>query len=145
MDMIDQSILDCLKANGRATASEIGRVVSLSVPAVSERIRKLEQSGVIEGYTVRINRHKTGHRLLAFVMVGIGRNEYTEGFKTAVVKFEEVLECHHIAGEYDYLLKTCTEDTQALDSFLSNLKKIRGVSRTNTAIALSSLKEEVNR
>lgn len=121
MDATDQSILDCLKANARATSSEISRKVSLSIPAVAERIRKMEQSGVIE------------------------RSENADPFTAAVVKYPAVLECHHIAGEYDYLLKVLTEDAKTLDLFLSkSLKKIRGVARSNTIIALSTFKEELN-
>lgn len=145
MDEIDQKILRALKENARSSASEIGRKVLLSVPAVSERMRKLEESGVIEQYTVKLNREKTGLKLLAFVFVDIDRAEHIESFRKEIVSYSEVLECHHIAGENDYLLKILVEDTGALESFLSeHLKKMKGVVRSNTVIALSTLKEEVN-
>ncbi|WP_178025245.1 Lrp/AsnC ligand binding domain-containing protein [uncultured Paenibacillus sp.] len=145
MDHTDQRILNALKQNGRITASDIGKQVGLSVPAVSERIRKLEEAGVIEAYTVKINRAKTGLKLLAFIFVGIEHTQHVEPFRKAIVACEPVLECHHIAGEYDYLLKVLVEDTVQLEAFLTGtLKKIPGVQKSNTMISLSSLKENMN-
>jgi Lrp/AsnC family transcriptional regulator, leucine-responsive regulatory protein len=145
MDDMNTSILQALKVNGRATASEISKKVNLSIPAVSERIRKMEQAGVIEKYTVKVNRRKSDRALLAFVLVTLDKPENIERFTSAVVKFDAVLECHHVAGEYDYLLKVCVADAEALDGSLSgSLKKIKGIVRSNTIIALNSLKEEIN-
>ncbi|MDN5352050.1 MAG: Lrp/AsnC family transcriptional regulator, leucine-responsive regulatory protein [Clostridiales bacterium] len=145
MDKIDEAILEVLKENGRASASEISRRVKLSVPAVAERIRKLEQSEVIRQYTVKINRDKIEKRLLAFIFVNIDKTENIELFRKAIIQYKDVLECHHVAGNYDYLLKVALEDTRALELFLSKkLKKIPGVSGSNTVIALGTLKEEIN-
>lgn len=145
MDKIDEAILEVLKENGRASASEISRRVQLSVPAVAERIRKLEQSEVIRQYTVKINRDKIEKRLLAFIFVNIDKTENIELFRKAIIQYKDVLECHHVAGNYDYLLKVALEDTRALELFLSKkLKKIPGVSGSNTVIALGTLKEEIN-
>ncbi|WP_059043149.1 Lrp/AsnC family transcriptional regulator [Paenibacillus rubinfantis] len=145
MDITDQRILESLKQNSRMTASEIGKRVGLSVPAVSERIRKLEEAGIIEAYTVKINRTKTGHKLLAFVFVGIEHTRYIEAFRTKIIACGPVLECHHLAGEYDYLLKVLVEDTAHLEYFLTEtLKKIPGVVKSNTMISLSTLKENIN-
>lgn len=145
MDKIDEAILEVLKENGRASASEISRRVQLSVPAVAERIRKLEQSEVIRQYTVKINRDKIEKRLLAFIFVNIDKTENIELFRKAIIQYKDVLECHHVAGNYDYLLKVALEDTRALELFLSKkLKKFPGVSGSNTVIALGTLKEEIN-
>lgn len=145
MDVIDLSILNELRENGRASATEISKRVNLSIPAVTERIRKLEQTGVIEQYTVRINRRKMEKRLLVFIMVNIDQTEHIDGFRELIVKHSCVMECHHLAGAYDYLLKVATEDTEALEDFLTNvLKKIPGVSSSNTFITLKTLKEEIS-
>jgi Lrp/AsnC family leucine-responsive transcriptional regulator len=145
MDAIDISILNILKYDGRATASDVGRRVSLSVPAAAERIRKLEHSGVIERYAAKISRESLGIGLLAFVLVTVGGTERIEGFIKAAVKLQPVLECHHVAGEYDYLLKVAVPDAKALDAFLTGeLKKIDGVLRSNTIVVLGTLKEEMN-
>lgn len=145
MDSMDDAIIKMLKENGRASASAIAKRVNLSVPAVLDRIRKLSQAGIIEGYTVKLNRANTGRRLLAFVFVRVCGNECIQIFRELVVQFDCVLECHHMAGEYDYLLKVSVADTAELEHFLaSRLKTIKGVAETNTMIALATLKEEIN-
>ncbi len=145
MDTIDLKIIDVLKENGRASASEISKKVNLSIPAVAERIRKMEEADIIEKYTIKVNRDKINFKLLAFVFVNIDKTENIDGFRKDIVKYNSVLECHHVAGEYDYLLKVLVEDTKSLEYFISNtLKNIRGVIKSNTIITLSSLKEEIN-
>lgn len=144
MDAIDTAILHELKENARASASEISKKVNLSIPAVAERIRKLEQSGIIAQYTVRLNRDKLGKSLLAFIFVNIGKVEDIDPFRAAIIQHDCVLECHHIAGTYDYLLKVLVQDTEALEQFLSTIKKMAGVSNSNTNIVLKTLKEQLN-
>lgn len=142
MDNTDLAILEALKRNARASASQIGEAVSLSVPAAAARIRKLEENGVILQYTVRLDRSKTGRGLTAFVFVSV-RSDCIDTFRETTVLIPHVLECHHIAGEYDYLLKVASADTAALESFLRMLKKQDGILRSNTVITLTTLKEEV--
>lgn len=143
MDALDTAILRVLRENGRASAAAIGKQVGLSIPAVLERMKKLTLTGIIEGYTVKISRQKTGRKLLAFVLVRLGGLDGIQPFRAAAAGFDCVLECHHMAGEYDYLLKVAVEDTAALESFLTDgLKKIPGVAATNTMIALATLKED---
>jgi Lrp/AsnC family leucine-responsive transcriptional regulator len=146
MDQIDRQILDMLQENARVSASEISKGVALSLPAVTERIKKLEESGMIEHYSIHINRQTAGFHLLALVYVSIEHNAQIEPFREKIVAFPQVLECHHIAGDYDYLLKLLLRDTAELEDFLSRqLKAIAGVARTNTQVILSTLKEETNR
>ena len=145
MDSINLKILKELKANGRATVSDISKAVNLSMPAVAERIKKLEQNNVIEKHTIKINRSLLGHKLLAFILVNIDKTENIAAFRKEIVSMPNILECHHVAGEYDYLIKVLVEDTQKLELFLTKiLKKIKGVSSSNTIICLSTLKEELN-
>ena len=146
MDIIDAKILEALKKNGRSTASDISKKVNLSIPAVSERIKKLEEANVIEQYTVKINREKVGYKLLAIIFVNIDHVTNIQQFREAIIQFAEVIECHHMAGEYDYMLKVLIEDTAQLEIFLSEkLKSIQGVQTSNTLIVLSTLKEKLNR
>ena len=146
MDIIDAKILEALKKNGRSTASDISKKVNLSIPAVSERIKKLEEANVIEQYTVKINREKVGYKLLAIIFVNIDHATNIQQFREAIIQFAEVIECHHMAGEYDYMLKVLIEDTAQLEIFLSEkLKSIQGVQTSNTLIVLSTLKEKFNR
>lgn len=146
MDNIDLNIIELLKENGRATASDISRRVKLSVPAVSERMRRLEESGIIKEYTVRISREDLGYRLLAIIFVNIGQTGNIQGFRNTIVKYPEVIECHHMAGEYDYMLKVLLKDTSELEEFISRkLKSIKGVDKSNTQVVLSTIKETINR
>lgn len=145
MDSMDGSILKELQQNARASASEISKRVNLSVPAVAERIRKLESAGIIRQYTVRMDREKTGKPLLAFMLVNIDGTENINAFRETVIRHGDVLECHHVAGAHDYLLKIATADMKALEAFISQtLKTIPGVAATNTMISLMTLKEEMN-
>lgn len=146
MDIIDAKILEFMKENGRATVSEISKKVNLSIPAVSERIRKLEESNIIEQYTIKVNREKMGYKLLAIIFVNIDETANIQNFRETIVQFSEVIECHHMAGEYDYMLKVLMNDTGELEDFLSNkMKSIKGVRKSNTLIVLSTLKETANR
>lgn len=145
MDSTDLNIIDELKNNSRAQLSDISKKVNLSIPAVSERMRKLEEADIIEKYTIRVNREKMNYNLLALIFVNIEKTEYIENFRASIIKFNSVLECHHLAGEYDYFLKVIVKDTKDLEYFIANkLKKIKGVEKTNTIIVLSSIKEEIN-
>ncbi len=146
MDDIDQMILNVMKENGRATVSEISKKVRLSVPAVSERIKKLEDGHIIEHYTIKVNREKMGYGLMAMVFVNIEDTVHVKNFREKVIHFKEVLECHHMAGEYDYMLKVLATGTGELEDFLSTkLKGIKGVQKSSTFIVLSTLKETINR
>jgi len=143
MDAKDREIINRLRQNARVTSSEISKHVHLSVPAVTERIRKLEEEGVIRQYTARLNREALGLSLTAFILVSISRTEHTEAFKRAVQNCDAVLECHHIVGEYDYLLKVAVASPKELEALIYNtLHKPEWVAKTNTIIALSTVKEE---
>jgi len=146
MDKTDTKILALLGANARMTASDISREVGLSVPAVGDRIRRLEEQKVIQGYTLRLNRAAVGFPVLCFVKVALTRSASIPLFQREVCKFAEVLECHYIAQEYDYLLKVSTADMNALSEFLSyRLKALDGVDKVSTTVAIKTIKEEFNR
>ena len=144
MDAIDQTIITLLKENSRMPNAQIGTVVHLSVPAVSERIRKLKEQGIIRRFTLQLNREKTGSALLALIFVTLSNPKYRQGFLACVDQTPAILECHHLAGEYDYLLKAAVSGTGELEKLVSEqLKAIPGVARTNTVVVLSTLKEEL--
>jgi Lrp/AsnC family transcriptional regulator, leucine-responsive regulatory protein len=144
MDSTDLRILDELAANSRITGADIARKIHLSLPAVTERLRKLDKSGVIEQYTVRFNREMLGLKLLAFVQVWLDHTGASEA-KGYLTGLPEVLECHHIAGDYDLLLKVLVKDTSELEELLSNrIKGSPAVTRTSTTIVMSTYKEDIN-
>lgn len=144
MDIYDGKILRLLIQNSRMTGADIARKINLSLPAVTERLRKLNRSGVIDGYTIKINREKLSLHLMAFINVWIDHSK-NAGVKDMIISIDEVLECHHMAGDCDLLLKVLVKDTAALENLLVHkIKAIKGVNRTSTTIILRSYKEEIN-
>lgn len=142
MDDIDRKILSHAQHHGRDTYAEIGAAVGLSVSAVNERLKKLQASGAIRGWQARVDPLALDLRLLAFQFVLIDRPQNEKPFLAAVTAHAEVQECHHITGEWSYLLKLRVADTAALERLVGEVVKAqRGVVRTLTMIALSSAKE----
>lgn len=143
MDATDHLLVQALQADGRATQLQLAKEVGLSQPATAERIRKLEEAGVILGYAARVDASKLGKDVTAFVGVSIEHPKFFEGFAKRVRGLDEVLECHRVAGDDSYLLKVKTTNTRSLDALLvETLRTIPGVTRTSTTIVLSSIKEE---
>lgn len=144
MDAFDTKILKLLVQNSRISGADIARKVNLSLPAVTERLRKLAKSGVIDKYTVQLNRQQLQLHLLAFINVWVDHTKSTP-VKEQLIALDEVLECHHVAGDCDLLLKVLVKDTTALEELLINkIKHIKAVTRTSTTIILSSYKEDIN-
>jgi Lrp/AsnC family leucine-responsive transcriptional regulator len=145
MDATDHRLLDLLQKNGRATQLELARSVGLSQPAVAERIKKLEEQGVITGYAARVDAALLGLDITAFIGVGIEHPKFFAGFTRKVKGLAEVLECHRVAGDDSYLLKVKTRNTRTLDRLLVEvLRTIPGVTRTYTTIVLAPIKEETH-
>lgn len=139
---IDYKLIDLLQRQARMTQSEMASAVGLSQPAVAERLRKLEQEGIITGYVARIDGRKLGKDITAFIGVRIDHPKFNPGFAKRILAMADVLECHHVTGNYSYLLKVVTENTESLDRLISEeLRTIPGVSRTHTTIVMSSVKE----
>lgn len=142
MDDIDRKITSYIQADGRASYADIGAAAGLSVSAVNERLKKLQAGGVIQGWGARISPKAAGLDVLAFVEVLLDRPEHDAPFRDAMRATPAVQECHHVTGDWSYLLKVRVPDTDALERFLSErLKSLPGVARSHTVIALSSVKE----
>jgi Lrp/AsnC family transcriptional regulator, leucine-responsive regulatory protein len=142
LDTIDYKLLDLLQRNARTTQLEMAAAVGLSQPAVAERMRKLEQEGLITGYSARVDGRKLGKDITAFVGVRIEHPKHNARFAKEILALPDVLECHRITGPDSYLLKVVTEDTQSLDRLISDLlRHIPGVTRTLTTVVTSSIKE----
>ncbi len=142
LDATDLMILDALQRDGHLSHAEIGRLVGLAVSSVNERIRKLVQRRVIQGWQVRLAPDRLGLDLLAFVYVLIDRPENSPAFLDLVSQIPEVQECHHVASDWNFLLKVRVKNTAAFEALLTNrLKAVPGVVRTHTVITLSSHKD----
>jgi Lrp/AsnC family leucine-responsive transcriptional regulator len=142
VDDLDYKALALLMERGRAPWTEVGEVLDLSAPAAAERVRKLEERAVILGYRAITNPEALGLPLLAFVHATLSSATQRHAFLRGVAKHEQVVECHHIAGDDDYLLKVRCRSTADLEQFLTTVLKDRlGVARARTTIALTTVKE----
>lgn len=141
LDETDITILNHLQKNGRAQRNTIAEIVHLSVPSVSERMRKLEERGLIESYAALLDSKKFNFDITAFIFVEVdGSNNYPK-FVNKVISEPEVLECHSITGDGSHVLKVRTKNTESFEKFLSKIQSWDGIKRTRSNIVLSSFKE----
>ena len=142
MDALDYKALTLLMERGRAPWTEVGEALAMSAPAAAERVRKLEERDVIIGYRAIASAEALGYPLLAFVHATLGSRTHRDAFLKGIVRHPQVVECHHIASDDDYLLKVRCKSTGDLEHFLTVALKDRlGVARTRTTIALTTVKE----
>lgn len=143
MDNLDLKILACLKENSRMNATTIGETVNLSTSAVIERIKKLETSEVIKGYTTIIDNEKIGKGITVFISVSLEHPKFDEDFRTIISENDEIIECHYITGDYDYMLKGITSSSNSLEQLINFVKSIKGVSHTKTLVVMRTTKNEI--
>ncbi len=141
IDQIDLKILSILQNNGRARLADIADEVALSAPAVMERVKKLEASGVIKGYQALVDGKKVGKDITAFIGVSIGNQRDIDQFATQVLRYQDILECHHVTGDESFILKVKSANTASLEKLLGQIRSVAGVTRTVTKIVLSTAKE----
>lgn len=143
LDERDRELLRHLQEDARITNAELARRVDLSPPGLQKRLRKLEEAGVIEGYATLLNREAVGYDMLCFVQVTLQRHEpeAVRRFRKLVQEMPEVLECYHLTGEYDYLLKVVVRNRKHLEVFLmETLTPIPGMDKIRTSLVLSNIK-----
>lgn len=142
MDEIDFKAIEILTTQGRITWAELANALGLSAPATAERVRRLESEGVIRQYAAILGAEELGLNLTAFIAVTLDRPQHRAAFLEQVAQTLEIQECHHVAGDDDYLLKVRCQNTKHLDWLLSErIKGIAGIVRTRTIIVLSTAKE----
>lgn len=147
MDEKDRQLLKHLQGDARLTNTELARRVELSPPGLQRRLRKLEDSGVIEQYVTLLDREAVGFDMLCFVQVTLLRHEpdSIQRFKEIVQDMPEVLECHHITGEFDYLLKVIVRNREHLEKFLvEKLTPVPGMDKIRTSLVLREIKTTTN-
>ncbi|QBD80069.1 Lrp/AsnC family transcriptional regulator [Ktedonosporobacter rubrisoli] len=143
LDEIDKELLRILQEDAHLTNVEIARKINLSPPATHARIRSLEQRGYIRQYTVLVNREMVGYDLVCFMLISLQVHQYEmiEKFRAAVRKLPEVLECHHLTGDYDYLLKVAFRTHKDVERFVvDRLMPIPGMARIHTSLVLTEVK-----
>jgi Lrp/AsnC family transcriptional regulator, leucine-responsive regulatory protein len=141
LDSNDFKVIKRLMEQTRTTWAELGTLLGLSAPAAAERVRKLEELGVIKGYSALINPEEIGCGLAALISVTLERPEQKKEFLTKVNNLPEILECHHIAGAEDYILKVRCSGTCDLERLISEEIKSLSGTRTRTTVILSTVKE----
>jgi DNA-binding Lrp family transcriptional regulator len=143
LDDMDRAVLELLQQDARITQTDLARQVDISPTGLQKRIRKLEEDGIIERYATILNKEKLGYDMLCFVQVTLQRHntEAVENFRQAIQTMPEVLECHHLTGEYDYLLKIVVYNRKHLERFLlETLTPQPGMDKIRTSLVLSEIK-----
>lgn len=146
MDLIndyDRAILNALQQDGRIANAELARRLNLSPPAIHARLRRLEEAGLIARYAALLDREKLGFDLLCFINVSLQRHtrEHVDVFRDRIRGLPNVLECHHVTGEYDYLLKVVVRNRKELEHLLmEELTPIPGVAHIHTSLVLNEIK-----
>jgi len=138
LDGIDLKILETLQADCKIPLARVGEQVGLSAPSVIDRIKKLENAGVITGYHAALDSRELGLDVTAFIGVEHSELAHVSRFEDHVSALSGVLECHHVTGQHAFLLKAKTTNTSSLESLISQIRNIPGVTRTETMVVLST-------
>ncbi len=143
LDELDQRILDELQRDARVANAELARRLNLSPPAVHARVKRLEERGILRGYVALLDRERLGFDMLCFIQISLQLHqvEQVSHFRATIQQIPEVLECHHVTGEYDYLLKIVVRNRQELERLImEKLTPIPGVARIHTSLVFSEIK-----
>lgn len=143
LDGIDRQLLEALQSDSKRSLKEIGAEVGLSAPSVMERVRKLENAGIIKGYHALLDARKVGLDIAAFIGVSISNPAHLSAFEEWVESIPQVLECHHVTGGHTLLLKVKTRNTKDLEQLISRIRSMEGVASTETMVVLSTHAERV--
>lgn len=142
LDNVDIKILDLLQKDAQLSNLELSKRVNLSAPAVHARIKRLESEGYIKKQVAILNHEKLGFDLLCFVFMStnLHQAEKLEALEGTLESIKEVLECHCLTGEYDYLLKVACKDRKELEMFIRKLNEL-GITKIQTSLALRGIKD----
>ncbi len=141
IDDLDIQILKTLQLNGRTKRNELAEKVGLSVPSISERMKKLEENKIIEGYYTKVNKQAFGLDIQAFILVIMDSSKHYKDLIKHVDKHPNILECHSVLGEGSHLMKVVVKNTESLEKILSEIQTWPGVHGTKTTFVLSTVKE----
>lgn len=141
MDHIDSKILRCLTKDARMNASQISQKVNLSVSAVIERMKKMEASGLIRGYTAVVDEKLAGYNVQAMISIRLEHPKYNQEFNRQMCNHQCVMECFYITGDFDYVARIGVSSTDELTKVLHDIKQIPGVSLTRTYVVLDNIKQ----
>lgn len=141
LDKIDIKILNMLQEQGRTKRNVLAEAVGLSLPSLSERLKKLEEHGIIEGYYAKLDKKIFGYDIMAFITVVMDSSKSFASLSGHVKKTTEILECYSVLGEGSHIMKAIVKDTEALEKLLTKIQSWPGITRTVTSFVLSTIKE----
>ncbi len=142
LDDTDRTLLTRLQQDGTTPYAELGAAVGLSASSVNDRLKRMKAKRILRRIVAEVDPKALGREFLVFLLVGIGDMRQEKEFRTRMTARPEVLECHHVAGDYSYLLKLRLTGPGHFERFLSEqVKTIDGIQRTHSIIALSTVKE----
>lgn len=145
LDNTDKKILEILQLNSNQSIKQIAAQLNLTNTPVHERIKKLEKSGIIEGYSATINVKKIGKELMVYTNVSLKEHskEYILNFESKILDFKSVIECNHVSGEHDYVLKVVVKNMDDYRDFLSNkLAKIANIGNVHSSFIVGEVKKK---
>lgn len=141
MDDLDIKIMRLLQENGRIKRNALAEAVGLSLPSLSERMKKLEDHGIISGYYTKLNRKHFGLDIMAYILVSMDSSKQFDKLAENAKAAPEILECYSVLGEGSHMLKALVKDTAALEKLLSKIQSWPGVNHTVSSFILSTIKE----
>ncbi len=144
LDETDVQLLHLLQNDGRMTNAELAKRVGLSPPSVLQRVRALEKAGLIKDYVALLDPDRLGLRLTAMVMISLSlhQEQPIERFRRSIHGIPEIMECYHVSGDFDFLLKVSVRDMRAYEVFLrEKLSKIKGIGKITTNFVLATTKQ----
>jgi Lrp/AsnC family leucine-responsive transcriptional regulator len=141
LDDLDIKILNILQKKGRTKRNELAEVVGLSIPSISDRLHKLEERGIIEGYYTKLNKKAFGYDIMVYILVMMESSKHYKGLITRVEKIPSIVECHSVLGEGSHLLKAVVKNSESLEKLLGDIQSWPGVMSTKTTFVLSTIKE----
>lgn len=140
IDETDREIINILIKNGRTPYADIAKQVGMKSPSVIERIKKLESEGIIKKYTTELNYKKLGYDITAFIGISIDNTQHITDFEHEISNLsDEIVECHHVTGDFTMILKVITKNTSTLSKLIKTLRNINGVQKTNTILVFSTI------
>ena len=143
MDAIDKKLLQLLQADTKKTTKELSIKLNLSVTAVYERIKKLEREGIIDKYVAILNRNKINKGFVVFCHIKLIQHskDFLTKFESEVIKLPEALECFHVSGDYDYILKVCVKDMEEYREFMvTKLTTLQHIGSTHSTFMIGEVK-----
>jgi len=144
LDEVDIAILTRLQTDGRITNADLAKSVGLSPPSVLQRVRALERAGFIKGYVALLDPEKLGLKVTALVLISLSlhQEQPIERFRRSIQEIPEILECYHVSGEADFVLKVVVKDMRAYEAFIrEKISRIRGIRQIKTSLVFGTSKQ----